>query len=92
MAIIWNFTDGLFGWGVQSVKKKKSKPRSVIVFLTEQIKSIDLKKLILEPYLEKKKDSFFFPILYWVWKHAKTIPLISAKKSVLRLIRQATSI
>ena len=40
--------------------KKKSKSRSVIVFLTEQIKSIDLKKMILEAYLEKKKDSFFF--------------------------------
>ena len=31
---------------------------------------------------------FRFSILYWVWKHAKTIPLISAKKSVLRLIRR----
>ena len=32
---------------------------SVIVFLTEQIKSIDFKNLILEAYLEKK-ESFFF--------------------------------
>ena len=43
--------------------------------------------MILEAYLKEKK-TVFFPILYWVWKHAKTIPLISAKKSVLRLIRQ----
>ena len=36
----------------------------------------------------KEKKTVFFPILYWIWKHAKTIPIISAKKSVLRLIRQ----
>jgi len=58
-AIIWNFTDGLF-WLRRSINsKKKSKPRSVIVFLTEQIKSIDLKKLILEAYLKEKKTFFF---------------------------------
>ena len=39
--------------------KKKSKLRSVIVFFTEQIKSIDLKKSILEAYLKEKKTVFF---------------------------------
>ena len=37
---------------------------SVIVFLTEQIKSIDFKNLILEAYLEKRKKKKVFFQLY----------------------------